>query len=531
VLAIAVATIAGSSAITLLVASPASASSSYIDTTGAHASYDVMVALFGGTQTDGTVVPPSGQSPQVNNIAAGQTSGSIPAGTDCNGVTFGNGADTWSNTVFPSSAAGNPAPNGASEGKEATYQEETSASLQGTYNGCYDIVRSSSAPSTPLAAPDTSNSQYYAFALDAVSFVVGSDATTGAGLPAGTPAQLTLQEVYDIYSCQYSNWDQVTVGYTPAGQPIKGANAAIYRYWPTKGSGTLNMAQNMLSSVALGPDNPNSKAFDPTTSSYNPAGSAPGDVSSGGNSNCKNGIYNYAGPFITEESTETDIAQSSAAEDAGAIFPYSVGEFVVQWNNSADYCSFCDPTTGGANFDPSLTIASLADLGTLTNDALPYQYSESATGNPDYPYPPYTKYTFTSGSSGNPFVSGAPNAVLEVNETVVNETNEWYEGYGVVQDLVPGIRYLYNDIDFVLPTYATVLQLVGFNNTGASETVDGVSIPAGFKSPLCADTDIGPDSTGTPASIITASGFVPLGTVGGPAGTNVVGGHCRELAG
>jgi hypothetical protein len=119
--------------------------------------------------------------------------------------------------------------------------------------------------------------------------------------------------------------------------------------------------------------------------------------------------------------------------------------------------------------------------------------------------------------------------VLQVNQTVVNETNEWYEGYGVIQDLVPGVRYLYNVIDTTLPTYAISLQLIGFNNTGASEVVDGVTIPATFKSPLCSDTNIGPASTGTPASIIQSQGFVPLGTQGGPTGTNVVGGHCRVL--
>jgi hypothetical protein len=529
-LAIAVATIVGSSAMSLIATSPASASSTYIDTSGANASYNVMVALFGGTEADGTVVPPSGQSPQVNNIAAGQTTGSIPSGTDCNGVTFGSAADTWSTSVFPSSTAGNPAPSGASEGKDAMYQEETKAALQGTYNGCYDIVRSSSAPTNPIAAPDTANFQYYAYALDAVTFLVGSDATAGAGLPAGTPAQLSLQEVYNIYNCTLTNWDQVQVGVTPAGQPIKGANAPIYRFWPPKGSGTGTMAQNLLSSVALAGDNPNSTTFNPTALAYNPNGSAPGDApSGGGGTNCNNGIYNYAGPFVSAlESTEDSIAQSTAAEDAGAIFPYSVGEFTTQWNNSADYCSFC-ASNGGSNFDPSLTLASLGDLGTLTNDALPYQYSESTAGNPDYPYPPYTKYSFTTGSTGNPFVPSASNAVLQVNQTVVNETNEWYEGYGVIQDLVPGVRYLYNVIDTTLPTYAISLQLIGFNNTGASEVVDGVTIPATFKSPLCSDTNIGPASTGTPASIIQSQGFVPLGTQGGPTGTNVVGGHCRVL--
>jgi hypothetical protein len=545
VVATAAAVLTGGLAMTMVAASPASASTQYIIDSGSATTYNMMVGLFGGTQTDGTVVNPSGQTPTIYSIPPGETTdptsvngtsfvvGStdygIPPGTDCAGVVFGAGADTWSTTIDDSETAGNPAPNGSTEGKDALYTEDQgTASSPSNDSDCYDIARSSSAPTSPVGAPDDTNSQYYAYALDAVSFIVGSDATTGAGLPPGTPAQLTVQEAYDIYSCQVNNWDQVTVGYTPAGQPIKGANATIYRFWPQKGSGTLKTAQNMLSSVSTSLNNPNATTFDPTTASYNPTGTAPGDVSSGGNSNCKNGIYNYAGPFVSEENSETVIAQSTAAQDAGAIFPYSGGQYVVQWNNSAEYCSFCDPTTGGANFDPSLTLASLADLGTLTNDALPYQYGTSS-GNPNYPFPAYTKYTFTSGSTGNPFVSSALNAVLQLNQTVVNETNEWYYGYGTIQDLVPGIRYVYNVLDTGVPTYATTLQLVGFNNTGASETVDGVTIPANSKSNLCSDTTIGSGSTGTPASVIAASGFVPLGTVGGPAGSNVAGGHCRDL--
>jgi hypothetical protein len=554
VLAVLSATLTGSLAMTVVVANPASASAQYIVDAGSATTYNVMAALFGGVDTDGSTTFPNPEpsAGTVYSIPPGQTTNpatvngtsftvggttyGIPPGTDCAGVIFGSNASTWNDnsTGFDSETTGYPAPNGSSQGKDALYDEEEGyANSPNNDEDCYNMARSSSAPSSPLAAPDTANFQYYAYALDAVTFIVGSDATAGAGLPAGTPAELSLQEVYNIYNCTLNNWDQVQVGVTPAGQPIHGANAPIYRFWPQSGSGTLAMAQNMLSSVALSPDNPNAKTFDPTVAAYNPNGSAPGDVPTGttGNSNCKNGIYSYGGPFVSEENSETVVAQSTAAEDAGAIFPYSVGQFVAQWNNSADYCSFCDPATGNANFDPSLTLASLGDLGNLTNDALPYQYSESAAGNPDYPYPPYTKFSFTTGSTGNPFVPSASNAVVQVNQTVVNETNEWYEGYGVIQDLVPGVRYLYNVVDTALPSYGTMLELVGFNNTGASETVGGVTLPAGFKSPLCSDTNIGPASTGTPASIIQSQGFVPLGTLGGPVGANVAGGHCRVLAG
>jgi hypothetical protein len=547
-MAVAIATLTGSSAMALLAASPASASSNYVVDAGSATTYNMMVGLFGGTQTDGTPVTPPGQSPVLNSLSPGQTTNSdvvgnttwgIGPGTDCNGVTFGStGTDTWK-TAYDASTAGNPAPNGSTEGKYALYWQETQGSLNGTYNGCFDMARSSSAPSpaTAIAAPDTTNMQYYAYALDAVTFLVGSDATTGAGLPPGTPAELTLQQVYNIYDCTYTNWDQVVVGYTPSGAAIKGANAPIYRFWPQSGSGTLAMAQNMLSSVALSKDNPQGKGFDPTAAAYSPIGTAAGDTppsAGAGNNNCVNGLYNYGGNFISEENTENVIAQSTAAEDAGAIFPFSAGQFVAQWDNPGDYNSFGDPSDGEANFDPSLTLASLGDLGTLSStDQLPYQYgdtSQSANGSSNVPFAPYLTHSFsTNANLGNSLVANEPVAVEQINQTVVNETNEWYEGYGVVPDIVPGIRYLYNVVDTQLATYGTVVQLVGFNNTGSSEAVDGVTIPAGFVSNLCKDVAVGPQSSSTPASIIASFGFVPLGTEGGPAGSNSVGSHCRLL--
>jgi hypothetical protein len=540
-IAVAIATLMGSSAITLLAASPASAEPSYFTDAGSATTYNMEVALFGGTQTDGTVVAPAGTTPVLNSIQPGQTTNpvvvgstdyGIPPGTDCTpGVIFGSAADNWgdgSASGYQSSSSGNPAPNGSSEGKDALYDQDQFATSLTGFSACYDIARSSSAPSNPVAAPDDANFQYYAYALDAVTFLVGSDATTGAGLAPGTPAELTLQEVYYIYDCTYTNWDQVVVGYTPSGLPIKGANAPIYRFWPQKGSGTLAMAQNMLSSVALSKDNPNAKGFDPTVAAYSPDGTAAGDSPSGGNNACVNGLYNYGGNFISEENSETVIAQSTAAEDAGAIFPYSAGQFVAQWNNNSDYNSF-GAANGGPNFDPSLSLASLGDLGTLSStDALPYQYgdtTDSPTGSANYPFAPYLTHSFTTNANlGNPLV-GSTNAVEQINQTVVNETNEWYEGYGVVPDIVPGIRYLYNVVDSANPDYGTALGLIGFNNTAAVEGGQAT----GFVSNLCKDIDIGSGSTGTPASIIAASGFVPLGTLGGPAGSNTVASHCREL--
>ena len=137
------------------------------------------------------------------------------------------------------------------------------------------------------------------------------------------------------------------------------------------------------------------------------------------------------------------------------------------------------------------------------------------------------QWVYTSASTGNPFVLGGANAVGTQNPIVVNEAEQWYNNYGSTPDLAPGVHYVYNVVDTALPNYTAALGLVGFNNTGSA--LPGVS--AHQVSNLCAGIPVAGGTGEAPRQVITADGFIPLGTSGGPAGSNTLGTHCREFAG
>ena len=288
--------------------------------------------------------------------------------------------------------------------------------------------------------------------------------------------------------------------------------------------------------------------FDPT-STFNKPGSGTSDL--------------QATPFISEENTEAYIV-TGPVSDAGAIMPMSVGRFLYQWNQRGKYSLLL------GNWDPTLTVANLEDLGPLESPTGPYVYGsdndaaqtaavgcgvvdaavscsalEPATGgNPAYPATgQYITWTFAaSGSYGQRFVANKDYAIGSVNQAVVNENSEWYTAYDTVAgaagtpevpSLVPGIRYIYNivwgavaGVNNASPDENAALDLVGFGGTNP--------ITSATVSPLCANTPIGPDSLGgapiaggfpggpssaatgniataaTPSSIIVENGFVPL---------------------
>ena len=189
---------------------------------GSPASYQTTRDLFGaGTPSSPIAV-----------VAPGVTSGGVPASPAwcANGVSF---------------ATGSPAPNGSAQAVAALTAQETAATGE---QGCYSVAMSSVVPQ----ASSSPNLQYYAYALDATSVVVGTAAT--AYLAPGTPAQLTLQEIRGIYTCApgYTNWDTVQVGSTAAGVRIYGGNAPIYRFWPQPGSAEAVEMQDMLGSLSSG---------------------------------------------------------------------------------------------------------------------------------------------------------------------------------------------------------------------------------------------------------------------------------------
>jgi hypothetical protein len=420
--------------------------------------------LFGCDSTGGACGGGLGQ-----NMVPGAAAQAVAAGTNC--------PNGWSGT----------APDGSAQGKEALYGDApwgNGVTFPGP--GCFELARSSQPGGTdgathvPFAA-EAPQWQYVAYGLDAVSVLVGSDATAGAGgggLVPGTPAQLTLREVAGIYDCTYSNWDQVQVGVRPDGSPVMGADAPIVRYWPQPGSGTAELFQDMLSSLTT--NNATSTSFDPTT--YTTADGCANDLT---------------GNYVTQEGTEDRIVADG--DQAGAIYVYSVGQFVRQWDDTSTYL------TRSKNFDPSLTIASLGDLGAIASGV--YTYADD-NGNVDHPFDPYVDWYFNKNVGRQLLRGKAEVAEAHMNTAIVAQANEWYTHYltnasgTATPCLVPGVRYIYNVID------------------PGSASYDAVDALVGSLSPLCQDTKIG-SATQAPDQVIARDGFVPL-PVQGPTGSHCV---------
>ena len=117
------------------------------------------------------------------------------------------------------------------------------------------------------------------------------------------------------------------------------------------------------------------------------------------------------------------------------------------------------------------------------------------------------------------FNQDANRGTYAVDGGTVSEANEWYHNLpsntgGNPSDsaaLVPGVRYVYNVADTVLPGYNGAKDLMGFDNQAN-----------GTKSVLC---------NGDDASTITAQGFLPLSNNSGynaPRGSDTDGATCRR---
>jgi len=192
---------------------------------------------------------------------------------------------------------------------------------------------------------------------------------------------------------------------------------------------------------------------------------------------------NLDGPYLVAENTEDQIVADGNQASAFALF--SPGAFASEWDHPGQFGTTktntvdSQPNTKG-NWSPKLTLASVQDM---------------------------------AGSAFHPFVDfigGKGRGSEMVDATTVVEANEWYSHLGSTT-IVPGVFYLYNVLDMALPTYPTALGLVGFDNA-AGGTVSG----------LC---------SGQQAGTITAAGFVPLPSTGGPTGSDLVGSTCRVFAG
>ncbi len=451
---------------------PAGASNTQVSAVGSLATFNVMRALFPSSINDinSTALPYPDQSTE--------TIVSDPL-TCASGVTY---------------SASNQPPSGSGPGKTALANEETAAS---TAQGCIDLARSASPPephsltltsgTTESGDPSGSHLDYYAYALDGVDVLLGSD----SGATPASPVTLTFAQIQEIYSCWNPTTNTAVTTWAQAG--VGTSNDTIVRYFPAPGFATRSVYIDVL-------------GFDPTkvgTDPFNHCSTAP--------------IQTFTKGSVTypnEESTEDPIIYNATENsnpllDQDAIDLYSAGQFVSQWNNPSAYnATAVNRVAAGlgvtpdniGNFDPTLTLANIQPCNANTGVC--------QTGVSDS----YVNYTPVHHAQGT----------MAINSATISEANEWYSHLpaGDSNDPsdstseIPAVRYLYNVADTVLPGYNGAKALVGFDNqTGGTESA------------LCHGDD---------AAIIAAQGFVPLSNNSGgsaPAGSDQAGATCREFTG
>ena len=480
-----------------LAAAPAGASNTQMTAVGSFTTFFMMHALF----------------PQLNDINPNPESGAGSQTIVQDSQTC-TGGITYSTALQP--------PNGSGQGKTALANEELAAI---TSQGCIDFSRSSSPPaphSLTLSSgqnengdPSNSHLDYYAYALDGVAPLVGSDAPTtiqtGAGGEVGPGAGLTLTQLREIYRCQITNWQGVTV------KTVNGQNDPIVLFWPQSGSGTRAVMQDVL-------------GFDPTTPVAPDVCSAANNtlpiVSFSANGlvapneeNAEDGILyqntvgdTHTSPVTPAQANNSTVPMPANSVAAEAIYVYSAGKFSQQWDDTADYgtthANFVDTTLTG---NASNTVGNFM-AGTLTMATM--QASSGPSNGDGLAY-----VDFTAQTSGN-FDQDTNRGTMAVDGNTVSEANEWYHQLPLATNnptlsgaSIPGVRFVYNVADTVLPGYNGAKMFMGFDNQ-----------TSGTKSVLC-NCDL--------ATVIAAQGFLPMttGTAATPAGSDAAAATCREFQG
>jgi phosphate transport system substrate-binding protein len=259
------------------VVTPAAISPIQITITGSDTTQFVMGAIAGATTTSGV---------NYTNVDAYVASTvTVAADDNCTGVSFyptGTTGLTGNNQVAPA---------GSGAGRTALKNFVAGTTYGADNKGCVDIARSSGFTS---GSPAASTGEYYAFALDAVSWATASQFA---------PATMTQAQLQGIYNCTYTDWSQVG-----------GSAGQIIRYLPPTTSGT----ENFFKSDVLG-----SSAFSYGTSQNDPT------------------LANYC-PDIRRTDRNGDPFEENRGnkipdEDwQKAILPYSAGQWVYQANNAVN---------------------------------------------------------------------------------------------------------------------------------------------------------------------------------------------------
>ena len=240
----------------------------------------------------------------------------------------------------------------------------------------------------------------------------------------------------------------------------------------------------------------------------------PNSFSANGNSapneeNTEDGII-YANSLVTNCAVLDPATPGPSCPAAEALYLYGAGNMAAEWNNTSAFNSTFNNQVkqnldGSATADNSLGnfLAGTLSMATMQNT--------SGTG---------VAYVDLTGQVGS-FDQDHNRGTLAQDANTIKEANEWYTNLppgdtgnpSISLAAVPGVRFVYNEADTLLPGYNGAKMTMGFDNqTG------------GTKSTLC---------NGDDATTLAAQGFLPLttGTSVTKAGTDAAGATCREYPG
>ncbi len=547
--------VAGGGAVALA-ATPAGATEKQLTTAGSATTFQVVHAIFGTS---------------VNDLTPGNTTANqvIAATTQlCKGGVNYSAHKPPPHTatlVYPTGT-----PNGSTAGKTALHNEEPSTVVttkpattpaHTVYNesesGCIDFSRSSSPPKTSTAS---THFDYYAFALDGVAPLAGSN----AGGNNAHPVTLSLKTMENIYRCKphFRNWDTVT-GPKVATNPTKtalhlsnqgGVTAPIVRFWPQTGSGTRSVYSTMFGFT------PDTKTGNfhfgaktdtcgtathtlkgeaitqfhtvtyHTTTSHSPTfGHTIVKPKVVNEENFEAGIIYYSSLAgnVTVNGTTLGVPKATAIKDA--VYIYSAGKFSQEWGTLTSFSKTAVNQVTNTAIG-SFNAATLR-LGRMLTETTANHPGVNANSFEVFGPPVAGTFTATTNRGSE-----------SVNTSTIQEKYEWFahiplgtDGAHTSKATIPGVRYVYNVADGALPSFDAAKMAIGFNN--ATNTATGT---VGGKSALCSGSDAG---------AITNTGFIPLNTGssapaknGGGYGTtghaptfgttfDKVGANCREFQG
>ena len=333
----------------------------------------------------------------------------VPADANCPSVTYSPQGATG--LIYPNQVA----PNGSGAGRnllrdfvastkrfaagvEVSNSDSVAYAAATPVTGCLDIARSSSYGS---ASPKATVGQYFAFAIDAVSWASPSSLA---------PSTLTLDQLSKIYNCTYTDWSQVG-----------GSSGPIQRYLPQSGSGTRDYFVTDLLGLSK-------------TATFTSNGSCPAVKVLDKNGN---GFEENRGDRIPDSDLEL------------AILPFSAGQWSYQANNSVNPSIDQRKSSGGV-------VTQIKGIDNHTGDSQQWNATAVAWNTIDGRY----QLNDAGWATVDPTPDTAGYPAVESNTTQAGAAghNSWNTTY------YPGIRLVYNVIDTESPDYATARSLVGFNN-------------------------------------------------------------------